>query len=47
LVIPLVLATINPGEYSETVTLFLDLGNQLVQRDLIVSGTTLGATSEF
>jgi hypothetical protein len=46
-VIPLELTTHLPGEFSQTQTVFLDLGNQLVQRDLIVSGTTLEATSEF
>jgi hypothetical protein len=46
-VIPLELTTYLPGEYSQTQTVFLELGNQLVQRDLIVSGTTLEATSEF
>ena len=45
--IPLELTTYLPGEYSQTQTVFLELGNQLVQRDLIVSGTTLEATSEF
>ena len=45
--IPLELTTYLPGEYSQTQTVFLDLGNQLVQRDLIVSGTTLEASSEF
>jgi hypothetical protein len=46
-VIPLELTTYLPGEYSQTQTVFLELGNQLVQRDLIVSGTTLEASSQF
>jgi hypothetical protein len=46
-VIPLELTTHLPGEFSQTQTVFLDLGNQLIQRDLIVSGTILEATSEF
>ena len=45
--IPLELTTYLPGEYSQTQTVFLELGNQLVQRDLIVSGTTLEASSQF
>lgn len=45
--IPLELTTHLPGEFSQTQTVFLDLGNQLIQRDLIVSGTILEATSEF
>lgn len=45
--IPLELTTRLPGEFSQTQTVFLDLGNQLAERQLIVSGTTLEATSEF